>query len=488
MDTKIVRYILCRMLGVEAALLLVPVLVAVIYQEKCGIVFLIPIVILCLLFWVVGRKRPEHGQIYGKEGMVIVALAWILWSLFGAMPFTLSGYIPSYVDAFFETVSGFTTTGSSIIPDVEVLPHCLLFWRSFTHWIGGMGVLAFVLVVTSLDRKNSMYLMRAEVPGPEKDKLVPKAMSTARILYGMYLTLTVIEMVFLVIGGMNLFDSMIFSFGSAGTGGFSNYADSVAHFNSAYIDGVITVFCALFGVNFALFYFMILGDFKSILKNEELRTYILLIAGATAAIMLNIHSLYPTIGKSFRYAVFQVVTVITTTGYSTADFAQWPMFSKAVLMMLTVIGACASSTGGGIKVSRLMIVFKGVKREIKHVKREIVQLAHPKSVGIIRIGGKKVSSDVLRTIYIYFIAYVGILIGSVVLVSLDNFDFETTFSAVLTTLGNVGPGMAKVGPMGNFAEFSPLSKLILCFDMLAGRLEIFPFLVLFTAPAWRRKF
>ena len=481
MDTKIVRYILCIMLGVEAALLLVPVLVAVIYQEKCGIVFLIPIVILCLLFWVVGRKRPEHGQIYGKEGMVIVALAWILWSLFGAMPFTLSGYIPSYVDAFFETVSGFTTTGSSIIPDVEVLPHCLLFWRSFTHWIGGMGVLVFVLVVTSLDRKNSMHLMRAEVPGPEKDKLVPKAMSTARILYGMYLTLTVIEMVFLVIGGMNLFDSMIFSFGSAGTGGFSNYADSVAHFNSAYIDGVITVFCALFGVNFALFYFMILGDFKSILKNEELRTYILLIAGATAAIMLNIHSLYPTIGKSFRYAVFQVVTVITTTGYSTADFAQWPMFSKAVLMMLTVIGACASSTGGGIKVSRLLV-------GIKCVKREIVQLAHPKSVGIIRIGGKKVSSDVLRTIYIYFIAYVGILIGSVVLVSLDNFDFETTFSAVLTTLGNVGPGMAQVGPMGNFAGFSPLSKLILCFDMLAGRLEIFPFLVLFTAPAWRRKF
>ena len=481
MNTKIVRYILCRMLGVEAALLLVPVLVAVIYQEKCGIVFLIPIAILCVLFLVAGRQRPEHGQIYGKEGMVIVALAWILWSLFGAMPFTLSGYIPSYVDAFFETVSGFTTTGSSIIPDVEVLPHCLLFWRSFTHWIGGMGVLVFVLVVTSLDRKNSMHLMRAEVPGPEKDKLVPKAMSTARILYGMYLTLTVIEMVFLVIGGMNLFDSMIFSFGSAGTGGFSNYADSVAHFNSAYIDGVITVFCALFGVNFALFYFMILGDFKSILKNEELRTYILLIAGATAAITLNIHSLYPTIGKSFRYAVFQVVTVITTTGYSTADFAQWPMFSKAVLMMLTVIGACASSTGGGIKVSRLLV-------GIKCVKREIVQLAHPKSVGIIRIGGKKVSSDVLRTIYIYFIAYVGILIGSVVLVSLDNFDFETTFSAVLTTLGNVGPGMAQVGPMGNFAEFSPLSKLILCFDMLAGRLEIFPFLVLFTAPAWRRKF
>lgn len=476
-----IRYIISKMMGVEGLLMLLPMMVGIIYGEHTSVYFLITAAILTAIYLLFGRKCPENMTIYAKEGLIIVATAWIFWSLAGALPFVLSKSIPSYVDAFFETVSGFTTTGSTILTEIEGLPKGILFWRSLTHWVGGMGVLVFVMVLTSLDEKNSMHLMRAEVPGPEKDKLVPKAMSTARILYGMYLTLTVIEMVFLVIGGMNLFDSMIFSFGSAGTGGFSNYADSVAHFNSAYIDGVITVFCALFGVNFALFYFMILGDFKSILKNEELRTYILLIAGATAAITLNIHSLYPTIGKSFRYAVFQVVTVITTTGYSTADFAQWPMFSKAVLMMLTVIGACASSTGGGIKVSRLLV-------GIKCVKREIVQLAHPKSVGIIRIGGKKVSSDVLRTIYIYFIAYVGILIGSVVLVSLDNFDFETTFSAVLTTLGNVGPGMAQVGPMGNFAEFSPLSKLILCFDMLAGRLEIFPFLVLFTAPAWRRKF
>lgn len=476
-----IRYIISKMMGAEGLLMLLPMMVGIIYGEHTSVYFLITAAILTAIYLLFGRKCPENMTIYAKEGLIIVATAWIFWSLAGALPFVLSKSIPSYVDAFFETVSGFTTTGSTILTEIEGLPKGILFWRSLTHWVGGMGVLVFVMVLTSLDEKNSMHLMRAEVPGPEKDKLVPKAMSTARILYGMYLTLTVIEMVFLVIGGMNLFDSMIFSFGSAGTGGFSNYADSVAHFNSAYIDGVITVFCALFGVNFALFYFMILGDFKSILKNEELRTYILLIAGATAAIMLNIHSLYPTIGKSFRYAVFQVVTVITTTGYSTADFAQWPMFSKAVLMMLTVIGACASSTGGGIKVSRLLV-------GMKCVKREIVQLAHPKSVGIIRIGGKKVSSDVLRTIYIYFIAYVGILIGSVVLVSLDNFDFETTFSAVLTTLGNVGPGMAQVGPMGNFAGFSPFSKLILCFDMLAGRLEIFPFLVLFTAPAWRRKF
>lgn len=481
MNPKMIRYILCRMLGVEAVLLMIPVIVAALYQEMSGIAFLIPAGILLLLFFLAGVKKPEQSHIYGKEGMVIVALAWILWSLFGAMPFTISGFIPNYMDAFFETVSGFTTTGSSILRDVEALPQCLLFWRSLTHWIGGMGVLVFVLVLTSLDKKNSMYLMRAEVPGPEKDKLVPKAMSTARILYGMYLIMTVVEIIFLMLGGVNLFDSMIFSFGSAGTGGFSNYADSVAHFHSAYIDGVITTFCALFGVNFSLFYFMLLGDFKSVRKNEELRTYIMLIVGATALITLNIHSMFPSMIKAFRYAIFQVVTVITTTGYATTDFAKWPMFSKSILMMLTVVGACASSTGGGIKVSRLLV-------GIKCIKREIVQLAHPKSVGIIRIGGKKVGSDILRTIYIYFIAYVGILIVSVMLVSLDNFDFETTFSAVLTTLGNVGPGMAKVGPMGNFADFSILSKLVLCFDMLAGRLEIFPFLVLFTAPAWRRKF
>ena len=476
-----IRYILCRMLGVEAVVLLIPALVSALYREISGVAFLIPSAILFLLFFLAGMKKPEQSHIYGKEGMVIVALAWILWSLFGAMPFTIAGYIPNYLDAFFETVSGFTTTGSSILRDVEALPQGLLFWRSLTHWIGGMGVLVFVLVLTSLDKKNSMYLMRAEVPGPEKDKLVPKAMSTARILYGMYLIMTVVEMIFLMLGGLSLFDSMIFSFGSAGTGGFSNYSDSVAHFNSAYIDGVVTVFCALFGVNFSLFYFMLLGDFKSVRKNVELRTYILMIAGATALITANIHSMFPTIGKAFRYAVFQVVTIITTTGYATTDFAKWPMFSRAIIMMLTVVGACASSTGGGIKVSRLLV-------GIKCVKREIVQLAHPKSVGIIQIGGKKVSSDVLRTIYIYFIAYIGILISSILLVSLDNFDFETTFSAVLTTIGNVGPGMAKVGPMGNFADFSPLSKLVLCFDMLAGRLEIFPFLVLFTAPAWRRKF
>ena len=481
MNYSILRYILGYVLKIEAAFMLLPCVTSLIYHEEEGRYFFAVACICMLIGVLMTLHKPKSTTFYLKEGCLATSLSWILLSLFGAIPFWISGEIPHWEDALFETISGFTTTGATVLGNVEALSHTALIWRSFTHWIGGMGVLVFVLVLTSLDKKNSMYLMRAEVPGPEKDKLVPKAMSTARILYGMYLIMTVVEIIFLMLGGVNLFDSMIFSFGSAGTGGFSNYADSVAHFHSAYIDGVITTFCALFGVNFSLFYFMLLGDFKSVRKNEELRTYIMLIVGATALITLNIHSMFPSMIKAFRYAIFQVVTVITTTGYATTDFAKWPMFSKSILMMLTVVGACASSTGGGIKVSRLLV-------GIKCIKREIVQLAHPKSVGIIRIGGKKVGSDILRTIYIYFIAYVGILIVSVMLVSLDNFDFETTFSAVLTTLGNVGPGMAKVGPMGNFADFSILSKLVLCFDMLAGRLEIFPFLVLFTAPAWRRKF
>ena len=481
MNTKMVRYILCRMLGVEAALLLVPVLVAVIYQEKCGIVFLIKIGILCLLFWVAGRKRPEHGQIYGKEGMVIVALAWILWSLFGAMPFTLSGYIPSYVDAFFETVSGFTTTGSSIIPDVEVLPHCLLFWRSFTHWIGGMGVLVFVLVVTSLDRKNSMHLMRAEVPGPEADKLVPKARGTARILYGMYFALTAIEVVFLLAGGMNLFDAVTHAFSTAGTGGFSSYNASVAHFNSAYIDGVITVFMILFGINFNLYFFLLLKDFKSVFKNEELRAYLGIIAGATVVITCNIAGGYHSLLKAFRYAVFQVASVITTTGFVTADFNKWPELSKCVLLLVMVIGASAGSTGGGIKVSRLLILAKSIRRELK-------TMIHPKAVNIVKVNGKKVKEETMRGVYVYFIAYILILIVSVLLISINNFDFTTSFTGVLTTLNNVGPGLNLVGPVENFAKFSDFSKIVFCVDMLIGRLEIFPFLMLFSPSLWSRKF
>jgi len=469
------------MLGVEAILLLLPALVSLIYGEFSGVYFLIPSGILIVIYLLVGMKKPEKRTIYGKEGMVIVASAWILWSLFGALPFTISGSIPSYLDAFFETVSGFTTTGSSILTDVEALPQGMLFWRSFTHWIGGMGVLVFVMVLTTLDKKNSMYLMRAEVPGPEKDKLVPRTMSTARILYGMYLGLTLIEVILLLLGGMNMFDSLIHAFGTAGTGGFSNYAASVGHFDSAYIDGVISIFMILFGVNFNLYFFLLIRDFKPVWKNEELRAYLGIILAAVAVITLNISGQYPNPLKAFRYALFQVASIITTTGYATADYNAWPMLSQCILLMLMVIGACASSTGGGIKVSRFLMVLKCIKREIK-------QMVHPKSISIIRVNDKKMGADVLRSLYVYLMAYAGIVVGSVLIVSIDNLDFGTTFSSVLATLNNIGPGIADVGPVGSFAEFSPLSKIVFCFDMLAGRLEIFPFLMLFTASAWNRKF
>ena len=481
MNRKMIAHILAKMLGVEALLLILPAIVGVIYQEKSAVYFLPPIILLTLIYLIGGRKKPENSTIYAKEGMVVVALAWILWSLFGALPFFLSGYIPSYLDAFFETVSGFTTTGSSIMPDVEILPQCMHFWRSFTHWIGGMGVLVFVMVLTSLDKKNSMYLMRAEVPGPEKDKLVPKMMSTARILYGMYFALTALEVILLMFGGLSLFDSLIHSFGSAGTGGFSNYADSVGHFDSAYVDGVITVFMILFGVNFSLYFLILIKEYKSVWKNEELRAYFGIIAAATAVITFNILPQYGSVTKAFRYAVFQVGTIITTTGYATTDFNLWPMLSKCILIALMIIGACASSTGGGIKVSRFLIAMKSIKREVN-------QMAHPKSVNLICVNGKKMSNDVIRSVFVYFMAYAGIAGLSVLIVSADNFDFATTFSSVMATLNNIGPGIEDVGATGNFSAFSPLSKLVFCFDMLAGRLEIFPFLMLFTTKVWRRKF
>lgn len=481
MNTKMIRYILAKMLGVEALLMLLPALVSLIYGERSGLCFLVPIALLVIIYLAAGRKKPEDRTIYGKEGMIIVASAWVLWSLFGAIPFSLCGEIPNYLDALFETVSGFTTTGSTVMPDVEILSKGMAFWRSFTHWVGGMGVLVFVMVLTSLDKNNTMYLMRAEVPGPEKDKLVPRTMSTARILYAMYFVLTVIEVILLLFGGMDLFDSLIHSFGTAGTGGFSNYADSVGHFNSAYIDGVITVFMILFGVNFNLYFFLLLREFKPVWKNEELRAYLGIILASALLITWNIHADYPNPLTAFRYAIFQVASIITTTGYATTDYVFWPMLSQTMLLVLMIIGACASSTGGGIKVSRVLMIFKCIKKEI-------MQLAHPKSVNIIRVNNKKVGPDVLRSLYVYLMAYGVIMVGSILIVSADNMDFGTIVSSVFTTLNNIGPGISEVGPAGSFAAFSPLSKIVFCIDMLVGRLEIFPFLMLFTVSAWRRKF
>lgn len=480
MNWKMTTYILGRMLGVEALVLLLPAFVGVLYGEPIE-AFILTGAILSVFFLLFGLRKPDDSTIYGKEGFIIIACGWILWSIFGALPFYFSEAIPLYVDALFETVSGFTTTGSTILTDIEALPKGMNFWRCLTHWIGGMGVLVFVMVIVSLEEKNSMHLLRAEVPGPEKDKLVPKARESAKILYSMYFGLTALQVILLLFGGMNLYDSVIHAFSTAGTGGFSNRASSIAYYDSAYIDGVITVFMVLFGINFNMYYLILLKKFKAVWKNEEVRAYFGVIAAATIAITFNILHIYETPLKSFRYAVFQVTSIITTTGMATADYNLWPEFSKMILLLIMVIGACAGSTGGGMKVSRILILLKSVKQELK-------RLTKPKSVNIIKINGKKVSSETIHGVYIYTIAYVAILCVSLLLISLNDFDFTTSFSGVLTTLNNVGPGIAGVGPIENFAAFSSFSKIVFSLDMLIGRLEIFPFLVLFSPDLWRRKF
>ena len=479
---KMTAYVLGKMLGVEALVLCIPAAVSLIYGETSDMAaFGITSAVLCVFFLLFGRKKPENGRIYGKDGLVIVAAAWILWSVFGALPFYLSREIPSYVDALFETVSGFTTTGSTILTDIEALSYGMNFWRCLTHWIGGMGVLVFVMVVTSLDDKSSMHLMRAEVPGPEADKLVPKARETAKLLYAMYLALTVAEIIFLLAGGMNLYDSIIHSFSTAGTGGFANHNSSVAYYDSAYIDGVITVFMILFGINFNMYFLLLIKDVKSVWKNEEVRAYLGIIVAATLVITCNVLSIYKEPLKAFRYSIFQVASIITTTGFATADFNLWPELSKCILLLIMVIGACAGSTGGGVKVSRFLILWKSILKQVKG-------MLHPKSVNVVKVNGKKISNETLQGVYAYFSAYVFVFGISVLLVALDNFDFATTISGVLTTLSNVGPGISRVGPIENFQSFSVLSKIVFSMDMLIGRLEIFPFLMICSPSFWRKHF
>lgn len=482
MNYKMTAYVLGKMLGVEALVLCIPAAVSLIYGETSDMAaFGITSAMLCVFFLLFGRKKPENGRIYGKDGLVIVAAAWILWSVFGALPFYLSREIPSYVDALFETVSGFTTTGSTILTDIEALSYGMNFWRCLTHWIGGMGVLVFVMVVTSLDDKSSMHLMRAEVPGPEADKLVPKARETAKLLYAMYLALTVAEIIFLLAGGMNLYDSIIHSFSTAGTGGFANHNSSVAYYDSAYIDGVITVFMILFGINFNMYFLLLIKDVKSVWKNEEVRAYLGIIVAATLVITCNVLSIYKEPLKAFRYSIFQVASIITTTGFATADFNLWPELSKCILLLIMVIGACAGSTGGGVKVSRFLILWKSILKQVKG-------MLHPKSVNVVKVNGKKISNETLQGVYAYFSAYVFVFGISVLLVALDNFDFATTISGVLTTLSNVGPGISRVGPIENFQSFSVLSKIVFSMDMLIGRLEIFPFLMICSPSFWRKHF
>ncbi len=480
MNYGMIRYIVGKMLLIEGFLLLFPAFVSFLYGEMEGISFLLTAMLLLLVSFL-GSRKPENTAIYAKEGFLIVALAWVLWSVFGALPFLLSGCIPRFEDAFFEVVSGFTTTGSTILRDIEGLPKCMNFWRCLTHWVGGMGVLVFVMAVLPLSNKNSMFLMRAEIPGPTCDKLVPKARTTARILYTMYLGLSVAEVIFLLAGDMNLYQAVIHTFSTAGTGGFSDRNASVAAFNSAYIDGVITVFMLLFGINFNLSFLLLMKNVKGFFKNEELRNYLGIVAAAIVLITINIMNLYGGVLHAFRYAAFQVVSVITTTGFVTAHFDLWPEFSKTILLMLMIVGACAGSTGGGMKVSRIMILGRTITKETR-------QILHPKSVNVVKLDGKRLTNEETHGVYVYTICYFVILCVSVLLVSVDNFDFTTNFTAVLTTLNNVGPGLAKVGPVENFSAFSCFSKIVLSFDMLIGRLEILPIMMLLAPVTWRKKF
>jgi len=478
MNRRVVFHTTGYILLAEAALMLLPVLVACIYKEKSVYAILSSAVIcgtagLCLL-----EIKPKDNAIYAKEGFVIVALSWILLSVFGALPFVISGGIPKFIDALFETISGFTTTGATILNDVEALDNGLLFWRSLTHWIGGMGVLVFVLIVLPLGGDRSMHLMKAEVPGPTAGKLVPKMRNTAKILYTMYFGLTVLETVLLLFGGMSFYDSLIAAFGTAGTGGFLNYAASVAHFNSPYIEYVIGIFMLLFGVNFNLYYLILIKKGKELFKNEELRVYLAIVAACVIAITINTLHLYEGISEAFRYSFFQVSSIITTTGYITANYDNWPQLSKTLIIILMVIGGCAGSTGGGMKVSRVILL-------LKTCKQGIYRMLHPKAVTSIQLYGKPVESTVIRDASVYLIAYVLIFISSVLLLSFDKFSFEADFSAVLSCLNNVGPAMGEIGATGSYSDFSVLSKLALSMDMLFGRLEIFPLLIIFSPSVWK---
>ena len=430
------------------------------------------------ILWATCRHAPS--AFYAREGLVCVGVCWIVMSLLGCLPFYISREIPRYIDALFEMISGFSTTGSSILTDVEALSKGILFWRSFSHWIGGMGVLVFMLAFTGgKEQGYTMHLLRAESPGPAVGKLVPRMRKTAAILYILYVAMTVLNIIFLLFGGMSLLDALCTAFGTAGTGGLGIRGDSMASF-SPYIQNVTTVFMALFGINFSCYYLLLLGQWRSVFRDEELRLYLILIFGSIFLITVNLGDFYPTLGETIRHAAFQVSTIITTTGYGTTDFDLWPAFSKSILVCLMMVGACAGSTGGGLKLARLLMLCKSLGRNIR-------QTVNPRKVMVVRNNDQVVDDKILRNADAYFVAYIMIIFISYVIVSLDNFSFGTNFTAVIACFNNIGPGLEQVGPTCNFAAYSDLSKLVLSFDMLAGRLEIFPILTLLSPTVWKNK-
>ena len=484
MNFKMMGRFIAQILSIEGIFMLPALAISLYCREVAaawGFIYtLLAIICLSLALKLICRGAPS--AFYAKEGMVCVGGSWIVLSMVGCLPFWLSGEIPHYVDAFFEIVSGFTTTGASILPDVEAMSKGLLYWRSFSHWVGGMGVLVFLLAFTGGKGQGfTMHLLRAESPGPDVGKLVPKMRSTAGILYILYIVLTILNILFLMLGGMNLFEAVCHGFGTAGTGGFGIKADSFAGY-SPYLQNVTTIFMILFGVNFSCYYLLLLRQFKSVFGDEELRTYIGIILGSIALITANLFlaGYYPTLEETLRHAAFQVGSIITTTGYATTDFDLWPTFSRTLLLCLMVVGASAGSTGGGLKVARLLLLLKGLRRNIR-------RMLNPRKVEVIRNNGNVVSEQILDNTNAYLAAYVLILFSVFLIISLDGFSVGTNFSAVLCTFNNIGPGLEAVGPTCNFSQYSNLSKLVLSWAMLAGRLEIFPILVLFSKDTWKNR-
>ncbi len=479
MNRKMVFYTIGQMLITEAVLLLLPTIVSIIYGESC-FAFLITIAVALVLGGLlVFFCKTKNQVIYAKEGFVTVSLVWIVMSLVGALPFYISGEIPSYVDAFFETVSGFTTTGASILTDVESMSRGLLFWRSFTHWVGGMGVLVFVMAIIPNVSDRSIHLMRAEVPGPTVGKLMPKIKDTAKILYVIYIALTFIEIVFLLLGNMPVFDSIVHAFGTAGTGGFGIKNSSIADYNP-YLQWVITIFMTLFGVNFNLYYLIIIGKLKTAFKSRELWCYLGIILISTAVISVDILPIYNGFSDAVRNAAFQVSSISTTTGYATADFNLWPELSKGILFLLMFSGACAGSTAGGLKISRVIILFKLIKKEFKH-------MLHPRSVSGVKFEGKQVEDSTLRGVSNYFAIYILCFVAVFIILCFEPFDLETNITASAACFNNIGPGLAGVGPASNYSEYSAVAKLVLSFAMLLGRLEIFPLIIALSPRTWGKK-
>lgn len=479
MNYGIIRYIIGKVLRIEGVILIFPLLLGLLYREMAAAAAFLVTIAICLgLSVLLSFKKPKSRDFFVLEGYMTVALSWLLLSLFGALPFCFSGAIPSYVDALFETISGFTTTGASILSDVEALPKCMLFWRSFTHWIGGMGVLVFVLAVLPDNGGAHMYLMKAESPGPSVEKLVPRLRNTALILYGIYTFMTFLEIFILLLGKMPVFDAVTISLGTAGTGGFGIKNSSLGGY-SPFIQNVVTVFMILFGVNFNIFYLILVRKWKQAWRSEELRTYLGIIFVSIAIVTAYIIPLYGGFSEALRHAAFQVGSIITTTGYSTTDFNLWQQAPKTILVILMFVGACAGSTGGGMKVSRMLIA-------LKTVGKEIFNFIHPHGVKKVKMDGHVIAHETVRAVNVYLVSYVVILIGSVLLLAINNFDFTTNFTAVAATFNNIGPGLELVGPTQNFGIFSDFSKGVMMFDMLAGRLEIFPILVLFAPHTWKK--